>query len=364
MKVLHVIDLMAVGGAQFLIKGIFETYQNKDHYLFVLRHTNNLIEVDHPNVYFAGSRSKYGLGSLFELKKFIKKNKIDVIHAYLLKSQIFSRILKQFWFSYIKLVFHEHGEIFINNAPWYIRFMKKSEKFVNLYFATSDSTAEALNKKTNISVKKIVSLYNYVVLENFSKDKISINVKSEKKNLGIKPDEFVIGFAGRLSYEKGPVHLINALPHIKHKYKLVIAGAGDQLELLKERINELNLNENVIFLGFVKDMINTYALFDSLIIPSEHESFGLVAVEAQSMGIPVVASDVPGLNEVVLELKSGLQFKSKDHIMMAEKINLLIEDKVLYNDLKNKGKIFAQQYDIDTYYNKMLSSYKEILTKR
>lgn len=363
MKSLHVIDLMAVGGAQFLIKGIFETYQNPDHYLFVLRKTDNLIEVNHPNVFYAKSRSKFGLSSFFQLKKCIKKYDIQILHAYLLKSQIFCKFLKQFWFRKKILILHELGEIFMNNAAWYIQFMKRSNKFTDLYFAASDSTVKALNEKANIPVSKIIPLYNYVITDDFKREKISIDIVAKKKELGIRPDEFVLGFAGRLSYEKGPIHLINSLQFIEHTFKLVIAGVGNQLQMLKDRAEELGVTDKVKFLGFVKNMINTYALFDALVIPSEHESFGLVAVEAQSMGIPVIASDVPGLNEVVTENKSGLQFESKNAKMLAEKINMLIENKSLHNELKIKGKQFAEQFDIDTYYNNMLIHYKKLTHK-
>jgi glycosyltransferase involved in cell wall biosynthesis len=361
MKSLHVIDLMAVGGAQFLIKGIFETYQNPDHYLFVLRKTDNLIEVNHPNVFYAKSRSKFGLSSFFQLKKCIKKYDIQILHAYLLKSQIFCKFLKQFWFRKKILILHELGEIFMNNAAWYIQFMRRSNRFTDLYFAASDSTVKALIEKAHIPEKKIIPLYNYVITDDFKREKISIDIDSKKEELNIHPDEFVIGFAGRLSYEKGPIHLINSLPFIEHKLKLVIAGVGNQFQMLQKRAEDLRLSDKIIFLGFVKNMINTYALFDVLVIPSEHESFGLVAVEAQSMEIPVIASDVPGLNEVVIESKSGLQFESKNTKMLAEKLSMLIENKSLQDELKNKGKEFARQFDIESYYNNMLKAYEILL---
>ncbi len=357
MRVLHVMDLMSVGGAQVLVKGIFEEYQNPDHFLFVLRKSDDLIEVNHPNVFYADTTKKYSLSAIFGLKRMIKENKIDVIHAYLLKSQIFARLLKQFYFRKTTLIFHELGEIFMNEKRWYIRFMKSSRRFVDLYLAASDATKKELQRKINIPAEKIIPLYNFLILRNLHPEKISIDIKSEKEKLGVKNSDFTIGYAGRLSPEKGPVDLITALPMLRHPFRLLIAGTGNQKSLLESKLMETNLLEKVEFLGFRKDMLNVYALLDLLVIPSEHESFGLVAVEAMSMGIPVLASDVPGLNEVVKEEVSGFQFESRNPKSLAEKLNFIIEHPEKRTQIIENAKLFVQNYDIKTYYNNMLKAY-------
>jgi len=363
MKILHIIDLMSVGGAQVLIKGIFETYQNPNHFLFVLRKSSDLIYVNHPNVKYSESTSKYSLKAIFELKKHIKKHNIDVIHCYLLKSQIFGFVIKKFWFPKIKMIFHELGEIFMNNRKIYIKFMNVSKKYTDLYFAVSDSTKKALYEKFDIPDIKIVALYNYVISENYKKENFKINIEQKRKEYNIGKEDFVIGYAGRLSSEKGPIHLINALPHIKYNFKLIIAGTGLQHKMLKDKVEKLGMKDKVVFLGFIKDMRSAYSIFDILVIPSEHESFGLVAVEAQCMGIPVIASNVPGLNEVVIENVSGLQFENKNEKNLAEQINHLIEDENLRKTIAQKGMEFAFQFDIGSYYYKMQESYKNLYKK-
>ena len=360
MKVLHVIDLMSVGGAQILIKGIFERYNNPEHYLFVLRKSENLIEVNHRNVTYANAAGKYSIKPLIELKKFIQKNDIQIIHCYLLKSQVFTWILKRTVLPKLKIIFHELGEIFMNNSRIFKYFMKTAEKRTNLYFAVSDSTAQALHEKIGITEKKIVTLYNYVIHENYRREDILKNRARLREAQNIAPSDFIIGYAGRLSYEKGPIHLINALPFLSGNYKLFIAGTGPQREMLENQIEEIGLSDKVVFLGFVTRMIDAYALFDALIIPSEHESFGLVAVEAQCMKIPVIASNVPGLNEVVIENISGLQFESKKPEDLARQISKLMSDKALQTDLAEKAYRYAMRYDIEKYYSKMMQAYAEL----
>ncbi len=353
---------MSVGGAQILIKGIFETYQTPDHYLFVLRQSKDEIQVNHPNVIFSTSTSKYSFKALSELKNIIRTKDIDILHCYLLKSQIFGYLLKRFSFPKIKLIFHELGEIFMNDRFVFLTFMKQAQKKVDKFFAVSDATKAALHQKIGIPEQNISVLYNFVITENFKSEQIRIDIKNKRKELGISANEHVIGYAGRLSPEKGAVHLINALPRLKFPFKLLIAGTGAEKEMLEKRINQLNLSDKVIFLGFVKSMPETYALFDMLIIPSEHESFGLVAVEAQSAGIPVIASDIPGLNEVI-DQKNGLLFEAKNPDDLAEKINYLIDNPKLKQQLIAGGKENIKKYEIENYYKKMTETYKILMQK-
>lgn len=363
MKVLHLIDNMDLGGAQFLIKGIFEKSQNSEFYLFVLRTTETKIPVNHPNVIYSKSTKKYSLTALFELRRIIKKHKIDALHAYLLKSQIFAYFLKLFSYRKIKFVFHEVGEVFMNNTFIFKTFLKLSEKKANLYLATSESTKKALVKKGKINKSKIITLYNYINLEKFSRSNLIINIKKEKQKLMLDEKSVIIGYAGRLSKEKGCEYLIQSIPYIKNDIKLLIAGKGNEESKLKNLVKKLNLESKVHFLGFVSDVLSFYPLIDVLVIPSEYESFGLVAVEAQALKIPVIASDIPGLNEVVIDKKTGLLFEAKNPKSLANKINLLISNEQLKQELTKQGYENAQQYNIDTYYDKLMESYKLILNE-
>ena len=143
---------MNLGGAQFLIKGFFEKYQNQNFFLFVLRQNDLLIDVNHKNINISKSKSVYSFYPILELKKNIKANRIQVIHCYLLKSQIFGYILKKLFFPKIKLIFHELGEVFQNDRNIYKIFMKISESKVDRYLVASKATKIELINKTNISI--------------------------------------------------------------------------------------------------------------------------------------------------------------------------------------------------------------------
>jgi len=100
MKVLHVIDNMSLGGAQFMVKGFVEFQQDKEnHYVFSLRKSELLIEIDHPNVILSSSNNRYSLFPILELRKIIKEKEIDIVHCYLQKSQFVGWLVKRFYYT-------------------------------------------------------------------------------------------------------------------------------------------------------------------------------------------------------------------------------------------------------------------------
>jgi len=113
MKILHIIDSLGLGGAQTVVRGIFESQKdNRDIFLFALRRRDITMEIDHINVKIFNSNKKYSFKPLIKLKELIRKEGIEVLHCHLFKSQLFGVIIKIFYFPKIKIIFQEHGKIF------------------------------------------------------------------------------------------------------------------------------------------------------------------------------------------------------------------------------------------------------------
>jgi glycosyltransferase involved in cell wall biosynthesis len=133
-------------------------------------------------------------------------------------------------------------------------------------------------------------------------------VKQVRQKYGVKDDEFMILFLGRLVAIKGVDKLIMSLPHITAKIpkvKLVIVGVGDQQEYLTNLTRTMKLEAYVRFcFDFIpeEERIAHYAACDVAVFPSYYEPFGIVALEAMSMEKPVVvgAAGVSGMREIVV----------------------------------------------------------------
>src|SRR5699024_9391685 len=95
--------------------------------------------------------------------------------------------------------------------------------------------------------------------------------------------------------------MIEALSKLDDRYKLLLIGEGPLLSQIQEKVKKMKLEKRVLFLGFRKDIPEVMHTVDLIVIPSKWEGFGLIAAEAMACGIPIVASDVMGLSDVVAD---------------------------------------------------------------
>ncbi|MCX9082811.1 MAG: glycosyltransferase family 4 protein [Candidatus Methanoperedens sp.] len=349
MKILHVIDHMGLGGAQTIIKGIFEKETNNENiFCYSLRNNKIRVEVNHHNVYSHAGFSKFNIISLFELRTLVKDHNIDILHCHLPKSMFFGYLLKLLFFKNIILIFHEHGSIF-QNRWWYRQFIKRTQDKVDLYIAISKATQKQLIENAGIKEDEIKILLNFVDLEYFRPQ--TTNRLEERRKLGLDDNDFILGFAGRHIERKGCHDLILALGKLKHleNIKLLITGDGPKKKENIKYANKLGLERNIFFLGYIPDIRWLYSIIDCFVIPSHWEPFGLVALEAHATGVPVISSNVEGLNEVVFDAKTGFLFEPKDQEDLAKKIELLYHNedlrrKIIENGLKSAGNYSLEKY--------------------
>lgn len=349
MKVLHLIDHLGIGGAQTVVTGILTRDREQD--CFAIRNKKaSAVNID--NVYCSMSKSKLKLNvlTLFKIKKLILQNNYPILHCHLFAGYLYGYLLKRLWFPAIKLIFHEHGQIF-RKQKLYDSFLNYSPNKVDLFIAVSEATKRKLIENAGIPENKIKVLYNFVDLEKFSPEVLgTYDRNGQREKLGINEEDFVIGFAGRLIERKGWRELCLAMKsHENRNIKLLIAGVGLEAKKLQYMIKELDMKREVIYLGLVNDILKFYSCIDCFIIPSHWEPLGITEIEAQACGIPIIATNVEGLNEVVSDKKTGLLFKPKNEKELAEKIELIERDKDLREKLVENGLFSVKKYSLDNY---------------
>jgi len=149
-----------------------------------------------------------------------------------------------------------------------------------------------------------------------------------------------IGAIGRLTPQKGVEYFIRAAALVMTKFPqatFFIVGDGPQRASLSELVNALSIREGVYFLGQKSDIPEQLARLDMLVIPSLYESFGQIAAEALAQKVPVIASRVGGLQEVIQDGKTGLLVEPGAPSAIAEKIIALLEDREYANQLAEAG---------------------------
>ncbi|MCA9496431.1 MAG: glycosyltransferase, partial [Nanoarchaeota archaeon] len=308
-RVLHVIDHLGLGGARTIVETLIKKGP-ENYYLYSLRKSANepiFTRDESKRVFIHKNELRYNISCLFELKKIVLENKIEVIHLHLEKSVVMGYLLMKFFNLKVKVVIHEHGAIFMKKLL-YFKVLKLMEKYDCTYIAVSNATKDKLIEKAKIREDKIKVLYNFIDSDKFKIDK-TFNIEKEKKKLGVDNGDFIIGFVGRLDKIKSIDTIIKAVKKLDFKYKLLIAGVGPERENLELLIKSLKLDKKVLFLGYRADILNVYRLFDVCVLASKSEASTMTFYETQALGIPLIGSNVYAINEFIKDNKNGLLFE-------------------------------------------------------
>lgn len=204
---------------------------------------------------------------------------------------------------------------------------------------------------------KIVCVQNGIPpLEYNSKEEARQFLDSLCKDQDLSPERFVIGSIGELHHVKGHIYLLHAmkqllltLPIEKAQLpKLVIIGEGEERKKLEETVRDLDLASRVSLPGHVKDAYVYMKAFDVFVIPSLSEALGYVALEAGGAGLPVLASNVGGLREIIENDVTGLTFPPRDPKAIADCLTTLITNHELCDKLgKNLQEKVAQDFNLE-----------------
>ncbi len=177
----------------------------------------------------------------------------------------------------------------------------------------------------------------------------------------------IILFIGRLVYYKGITYLLEAMKTIDAV--LLLAGSGGMEGELKEKVKRAGLEDKVIFLGSPKDeeLPALYHASDIFVLPSiaRSEAFGIVQLEAQACGKPVISTDLPtGVPYANLDMRTGLIVPPEDSGALADAVNRLLEDEILRKKLGIAGKKRVEsEFTIEVMKKSVLEAYAEVLTQ-
>ena len=183
---------------------------------------------------------------------------------------------------------------------------------------------------------------------------------------GLPPDTPILLVVGRLSHEKGHADLLEALHLLRERtaerFHAVFVGDGPEEERLKAARHRLGLENQVTMAGLQHDMRPYYAVADAVVMPSHSEGSPNVLLEAMSAGVPVVATRVGGVPEIVTDEDSALLVESRNPEAMAGAIQRMLEDEALRNRLaQNARRLAEEKYSPEAYRRSLVNMYEEVL---
>lgn len=291
-----------------------------------------------------------------QLKDFIRENKIDIIHANTRITQVMGQLLG--WWTKCKYLSTCHGY-------FKTRLIRRiAPCWGDAVIAISSAVVEHLKKDFHVDESNICMLHNGINIDKFPliDDKKRVAQRKEYKLNGAGP---FVGIIARLSDVKGHDILIRAMLKIVKDFptaQLLLVGQGREEVRLKRLVQQVGIADHVMFIPSVGRPMDILPLFDVFVLPSYKEGLALSLIEAQASGLPVVATRVGGIPEVVLNERTGLLVEPGDVDGLAEAILRLLKNKEFAVGLGAQAhKFVASKFTADLMAEKTMELYKRLL---
>lgn len=369
-NILHIVDLSKTGGVEVMFMHFIEEaikWKGYSHHVFALRISEDRRKrLKNLNVKTYCS-DKNGYNLLFRLKIpfLIWKKKINIIYGQNFSGNFWGAIGKLFSINNPIFISHEHG------GSWGARGILKlfsifwviqSDKII----CNSNAASIIINKRI-FQTNKTVTVYNGVKLNDGKRHIVKQN-----------DDKFRVLFVGRLVEVKGIDVIIHTAKKVINSNKdvyFIFVGDGDKRGYLENYVKINKLDDNVEIKGVIRNVADEMGKSDVLILPSIREPLGNVIIEAGLKKLPVIASRVDGIPEIVKEGKNGLLIepvemiknpnnlpdyvvnnhgnlirpRAVNTIELTKKIQFLIKNKTIAQNMGVVGYQMAKQYTIGRY---------------
>mgnify|MGYP001024460687 CR=1 FL=1 len=229
------------------------------------------------------------------------------------------------------------------------------------------------NRFTNKEKLKVIGngSSNGIDTSYFDPELFSIKDKEDlKTNLGITNTDFVFIFVGRIVSDKGMNELVSAFEKLStenKKVKLLLVGPfEEELDPLQEKTKTtIKNNKQIISVGYQNDVRPYFAIANALAFPSYREGFPNVVIQAGSMSLPSIVSDINGCNEIIVNGENGIIVPVKNISALKKGMQRLFEDISLFLKLKsNSRSLIAARYEQDLVWRAILDEYKKLLNEK
>ncbi len=311
-------------------------------------------------------RRRFDLGTLPALKKIIDLQKPDIVVTHSVKSHFLvwrSRV----WRTFPWVAFH-HGYTTTDlKMRAYNRFDRWSLPAADRLVTVCHAFARELTATTGVPLETISVQHNSI---RPSSPPAAAEVQALKTRLGIADDERVVLTVGRLSREKAHNDLLAAYKLLREAHpeissKLIIVGDGPEREKLENAAGSQGLKERVIFAGQVSGVQPFYAAADVFVLPSHSEGSPNVLLEAMAAGVPIVATNVGGVPEVVKNDETALLVPARDPAALAVDLALVLSDQNLADRLTaTSAALIAERFTPEKYVRALVEIYRAVIEDR
>jgi len=247
------------------------------------------------------------------------------------------------------------------------KLLRYTDNLCDLTIAVSQMVAKTMTEKRVVPKQKLKVIYNGIELEDFDLDKNIIR-EEIRKELGIRSNQNILISVGRLAKEKGYSYMIKTIQILKKKYPdliWIVLGDGEDRRKLEREVKTSNLQKNVFFLGNRNNVAEYLIASNVFLMPSLEEGLPLALLEAMVCGLPIVATNVGGIPEVITDGANGFLVEPKNSLALAKKIEYLLN---LEQERRKKiglegRKVVEEKFSLEKMERDYKNLYQQFLSK-
>jgi len=345
-----------IGGAETVVENLANVLAQKGHEISIFTTSaSSKDEIEKYNgiaVYRYGTNFKVASGRFsFGLLKNPVKYSTDLVHVHIsvpmgdIGGFLYAKRKNKPLIATTHFDMGSYKGIAIKSAYYfYTKLIAKVLSYADVVISPSENyinESKFIKKYKN----KVVVIPNGINIEDFD---IPYSKEECREKLAFLPSEKILLYVGNLEPRKGPDILIKAMPRIlKNVYdtKLVIVGDGVMRNELNNLAEKLKISERVKFTGFVhkSEKVLYYKSADVLVLPSLYEVFGIVNLEAMACNVPIVASKIGGIPDVVKDGENGLLVPPRDSEALADAIIYLLKNKDIRERMGENGRKLVEE---------------------
>lgn len=311
------------------------------------------------------TKSKFNLSEVLHLYRLIKVNRINILQTHGPRVDFFGAIAAKL--AGIPHIITRHVAISHHllsdfRKKIYTFFDNIAMKWAARVITVSHVVEDDLVESQGVARDKIVTIVNGVDLGRFSQTSKTASVKI-RSEFGIDAGVQVVGMIAQLSHWKGISYFLNAISSILTRYqnvRFLIVGDGPERANLEAMAELLGISRHVVFAGFRRDIPEIIASIDIVVLSSLREGLPLVLLESMAMAKPVVATDVGGVSELVLNGKTGFLISPRNSDTLSEAVAKLLHDRKKGKEFGKAGRKYVEQnFSLD----QMIKKYEDVYTR-
>jgi glycosyltransferase involved in cell wall biosynthesis len=311
--------------------------------------------------------------ALFRLVSIFRRLKPDVIHAHMSKAGLLSMI-SAYLTGVPHRLYHNHGMAAFSSHGFKRVLLKCLERITcslatQVIFCGNTTLNEAVSNGICKASKASVigeGTISGIDIDKFNPSGSASRRMELRRKFGVTDNQCVVGFVGRIVSHKGLDNIIRAWPVVEQTTKdnahLLIAGDHDSNALFDRLQTLCTSYQYATYLGRVSQINELYEILDIIILPSWHEGFPYSVLEAQSMGVPAIVTDVPGNRDAVQPYKTGLYVPTEKPEKLAAAIVTLLSDSELQKKMSlEASRRVREHYSRDHVLSNLEKFYLELL---